>query len=257
MIQTQDYVKTYATGNNVTLWGITFPFYSFDDINLYVITDGVKTQIEPTYFEILPNEDSETIATIKYNVHYPKVGDPLPSGSTIMIERITPITQTEDSSQVYFNSKDVERMVDKVTMIAQENRGLATDETAGLIQIATQDEVNAGVNTTKAVTPATLQNKLTPLLNGKQNKLTAGAGITITGDTISSTSSSVAWGNIIGTLADQTDLNTALSAKQSTANLATSISSSSTDTQYPSAKCVYDIVGDIETALQTIRGVQE
>lgn len=37
-----------------------------------------------------------------------------------------------------------------------------------------------------------------------------------------------------------------------TTNKVTSLSSSSTDTQYPSAKCVYDIVGDIETALQTL-----
>lgn len=32
----------------------------------------------------------------------------------------------------------------------------------------------------------------------------------------------------------------------------TSISSSSTDTQYPSAKCVYDIVGNIETLLAAL-----
>lgn len=44
----------------------------------------------------------------------------------------------------------------------------------------------------------------------------------------------------------------ALSAYQTTSNLVTSISSSSTDTQYPSAKCVYDIVGNIETVLQGI-----
>lgn len=35
-------------------------------------------------------------------------------------------------------------------------------------------------------------------------------------------------------------------------NKVTSISSSSTDTQYPSAKCVYDLVGDIETLLEGI-----
>lgn len=35
-------------------------------------------------------------------------------------------------------------------------------------------------------------------------------------------------------------------------NKVTSISSASTDTQYPSAKCVYDIVGDIETLLTTL-----
>lgn len=41
-------------------------------------------------------------------------------------------------------------------------------------------------------------------------------------------------------------------AMQTTSNLVTSISSSSTDTQYPSAKCVYDIVGNIEAALQEV-----
>ena len=35
-------------------------------------------------------------------------------------------------------------------------------------------------------------------------------------------------------------------------NKVTSISSSSTDTQYPSAKCVYDLVGDIESVLETL-----
>ena len=35
-------------------------------------------------------------------------------------------------------------------------------------------------------------------------------------------------------------------------NKVTSISSASTDTQYPSAKCVYDKLGDIDTALTHI-----
>lgn len=34
--------------------------------------------------------------------------------------------------------------------------------------------------------------------------------------------------------------------------LVTSISASSTDTQYPSAKCVYDLIGDIETLMSEI-----
>ena len=37
-----------------------------------------------------------------------------------------------------------------------------------------------------------------------------------------------------------------------TTNKVTSLSSSSTDTQYPSAKCVWDLVGDIETILASI-----
>ena len=43
-----------------------------------------------------------------------------------------------------------------------------------------------------------------------------------------------------------------VSGKENTSNKVTSLSSSSTDTQYPSAKCVYDLVGDIETLLAAI-----
>jgi hypothetical protein len=43
---------------------------------------------------------------------------------------------------------------------------------------------------------------------------TAGTGIDITNNVISSTQSSAEWGNITGTLSDQTDLNSALSGKQ-------------------------------------------
>lgn len=35
-------------------------------------------------------------------------------------------------------------------------------------------------------------------------------------------------------------------------NLVTSLSSSSTNTQYPSAKCVYDIIGNVESLLAAI-----
>ena len=39
---------------------------------------------------------------------------------------------------------------------------------------------------------------------------------------------------------------------EKTANKVTSLSSSSNDTQYPSAKCVYDIVGNIESLLASL-----
>lgn len=39
---------------------------------------------------------------------------------------------------------------------------------------------------------------------------------------------------------------------EETANKVTSLSSSSTNTQYPSAKCVFDLVGDIETLLNAL-----
>ena len=39
---------------------------------------------------------------------------------------------------------------------------------------------------------------------------------------------------------------------QTSDNLVTSLSSASTDTQYPSAKCVYDIIGDVETLINAL-----
>ena len=43
-----------------------------------------------------------------------------------------------------------------------------------------------------------------------------------------------------------------ISGKQDKSNLVTSISSSSTDIEYPSAKCVYDMIGNIESNLSNI-----
>ena len=48
----------------------------------------------------------------------------------------------------------------------------------------------------------------------------------------------------------QTDV--LLAAKQDKSDLVTSLSSASTNTQYPSAKCVYDIIGDVETLLSEV-----
>lgn len=56
----------------------------------------------------------------------------------------------------------------------------------------------------------------------------------------------------INNLTNYTDNTNLANTYQTKSNLVTSLSSSSTDTQYPSAKCVYDIIGDIETALQTL-----
>lgn len=41
-------------------------------------------------------------------------------------------------------------------------------------------------------------------------------------------------------------------SKEDKGNKVTSLSVSSTDTQYPSAKCVYDLVGDIETLINAL-----
>lgn len=74
------------------------------------------------------------------------------------------------------------------------------------------------------------------LLAGKQNTLTFDTAPT------NDSSNPVTSGGVY----------TALAGKQDEANLVTTLSSSSTDSQYPSAKCVYDIIGDVETLLSEV-----
>lgn len=72
-------------------------------------------------------------------------------------------------------------------------------------------------NGTQAVTV----NYVKKSLSTKQDTLTAGTGISIQDNVISSTVNSATWGNITGTLTDQTDLKEALDAKQPTGDYAT------------------------------------
>ena len=50
------------------------------------------------------------------------------------------------------------------------------------------------------------------------------------------------------------EVDTDLGDKQDKSNLVTSLDSSSTDIQYPSAKCVYDILGNIAALLDQLNG---
>ena len=50
----------------------------------------------------------------------------------------------------------------------------------------------------------------------------------------------------------ETELATELAGYEENTNKVTSLSSSSTDNQYPSAKCVYDLVGNVESLLNNI-----
>lgn len=113
-----------------------------------------------------------------------------------------------------------------------------TGTAAGTVTIAANTTVGFETVTTNAltitVTSADDQNFLNErglarfwgnIDDIKQNKLTAGAGISITNDVISATgggvADSVAWGHITGSMSSQTDLTTALAAKANSADLAT------------------------------------
>ena len=62
----------------------------------------------------------------------------------------------------------------------------------------------------------------------------------------------VTFANIAWNPTDNTSLANALSNKQDVSNLVTSVSSSSTDSQYPSAKLFYDTCWDIETLINAL-----
>ena len=93
---------------------------------------------------------------------------------------------------------------------------------------------------TSPATPLEVVNKINEVID---NQGSGGGGSITVDDAISSTSTNPVQNKVIYT---------ALSGKQATSNLVTSLSSSSTDAQYPSAKCVYDIVGDIETLINAL-----
>ena len=56
----------------------------------------------------------------------------------------------------------------------------------------------------------------------------------------------------INEVVDEVNQGVDVSGKENTSNKVTSLSANSTDSQYPSAKCVYDLVGNIETLLQAV-----
>lgn len=141
------------------------------------------------------------------------------------------------------------------------------------------------LQTTGIATDNTMsQNAITGALALKQGTLTAGSNITINNNEISATDTTysnattssaglmsandkeklegISSGAEVNVQANWNETDTSsdayiqnkpnISSKEDTSNKVTSLSSSSTDTQYPSAKCVYDLIGDINTILATL-----
>lgn len=95
-------------------WSIPFPYADAKHISIYT-----KVGEEPTV-KVVDNYDIDEDDSV---VIYPTVAsgqEPIAAGTKIIIARETPETQLEDASQVHFTSKDVERGLDKLTMITQE-----------------------------------------------------------------------------------------------------------------------------------------
>ena len=99
-------------------------------------------------------------------------------------------------------------------------------------------------------------NEATDTVNGVVVFDNATGKIYVGGDCFSSEVSDASLNPTTGVLtitkADSSTITVNLASFEQTSNKVTSLSAASTDTQYPSAKCVYDIVGNIDTALNTI-----
>ena len=95
-------------------WSIPFPYADVKHISIYT-----KIGDEPTV-KVVDNYDIDEDDSV---VIYPTIAsgqEPIAAGTKIIIARETPETQLEDASQMHFTSKDVERGLDKLTMITQE-----------------------------------------------------------------------------------------------------------------------------------------
>lgn len=144
-------------------WSIPFQYADAKHISIYT-----KVGEEPTV-KVVDNYDIDEDDSV---VIYPTIAsgqEPLATGTKIIIARETPETQLEDASQVHFTSKDVERGLDKLTMITQE---LST--TAGETMEVAADAFEAAE---EAVNSAALANK-----TAEEAKTIAGQAVGIATD---------------------------------------------------------------------------
>lgn len=107
--------KIVYNGNGVTTtWSYTFPIILSTDLEV-ILTDN-------TGVDQAPLSSNYTIDTVNSVVTYPTVGSPLPSGWKLTLLRVEPITQlTTLTTQGAFSAANIERALDKLTMILQQH----------------------------------------------------------------------------------------------------------------------------------------
>ena len=112
MIENTSTKILYSTDGTNKVFDIPFDFINNEDvvISVKLPTDTDFTKITENY---LINKAMATVT-------YPVSGNALVADSSVLIERNTPITQLESSAKLHFTSSDVERGLDKITMVAQE-----------------------------------------------------------------------------------------------------------------------------------------
>ena len=134
-------------------WSIPFPYADVKHISIYT-----KVGEEPTVKVVDNYEIDEDDEVVIYPTEASEM-EPLAAGTKITIARETPETQLEDSSQIHFTSQDVERGLDKLTMITQElstTSGETMEVSAAAFEAAeeavnTANEANTTANEAKTL----------------------------------------------------------------------------------------------------------
>lgn len=113
MIENEQVYKAYTADGSQRQWEFPYQYAEGDEIALYIEHNGTLTSISSALYDF---------NTVTNKVTYPLgPGDTaVPAGDTVLLWRETQVTQEEDSSVANFKSNDIERMVDKLTMICQE-----------------------------------------------------------------------------------------------------------------------------------------
>lgn len=192
MIENTSTKILYSTDGVNKVFDIPFDFINNEDIVLSVKlpTDADFTKITENY---LVNKAMATVT-------YPVSGNALVADSSVLIERNTPVTQLESSAKLHFTSSDVERGLDKITMIAQEIKN-ASDGYATDIKTLRKDNDDLGdqVHNIEAKIPqaasdsnqlvdnAKMTSAISAAVSNKQDTLVAGNNINIDGNVISAT----------------------------------------------------------------------
>ena len=116
MIENENNKISYLGDNINRTWEVPFPFIDANDIKIYISeTDGFESEVEvSSNFEWNDQKTAIIYPTVKSGLK------PLTDKQKITLSRETPITQNENSKQIAFTSADVERALDKLTMISQE-----------------------------------------------------------------------------------------------------------------------------------------
>lgn len=216
-----------------------YGFISIDSVNPLIGTSTEHIKINNTNFAVQVHGSSlGTIKTPKIEVisDGSMIASWRDSNGKLVVMRSTDKGTTWESVTDYIDydtyNEDQETIAGALTSL---NDRIKTIEDADYdSQLQNASKVNS---VTLNNIPATLNNKVAKLTLTTEP---AGAGNVVTDIAINGTIVTVTKGNVD------------LSSKEDSVNKVTSISASSTDTQYPSAKCMWDVIGDVEAVLDEI-----